>query len=317
MDNQNKLRGKVLIAAKVHSVLLDGLTDAGHECILEEDVTRGLAMQLVKDCVGIVTSTRLILDKELIDAAPQLRWIGRMGSGMEIIDVEYATSKGIKCYSSPEGNRNSVGEHALGMLLALTRRITIGRDQMMAGLWKREENRGIELEGKILAIIGFGNTGSAFARKLKGFDIRILAYDKYHPENITEGVINCKDLQIIYEEADIISFHLPLQNDTAHVFNDDFCLQMKKPFILINTSRGPVVDTSVLYKGLKDGKILGACLDVFEEETPFGKGTDTEQLLREIIDSPQVVVTPHIAGYSHEAIYKMSKVLLGKIGEPL
>jgi D-3-phosphoglycerate dehydrogenase / 2-oxoglutarate reductase len=306
-------RRKVLIAAPVHSVLTEGLAALGYECVIKERIVQGEANSLVADCTGIITSTRLQLDKDLLDAAPALRWIGRMGSGMEVIDVPYATARGIKCYSSPEGNRNAVAEHALGMLLSLNKHIVKSHYEIKEGKWLRDENRGVELNGKTIGIIGLGHTGCSFAHKLAGFDVRILAYDKYDKVNFCEPIIYCENLEQIYNEADIISFHVPLQNDTIHYFNNDFIRKMKKPFVLLNTSRGKVVDSKALLDGLHSGKVRGACLDVWEEEPLEKMNDELKNILNEILKMPNVIVTPHIAGYSFEALYKMSKTLLDKL----
>jgi len=304
---------KVLIAAPVHRVLSEGLAALGYECIVHENISQNIAYELIKDCEGVVTSTRLQLDKELIDAAPLLKWIGRMGSGMEVIDLEYAAIKNIACFGSPEGNCNAVGEHALGMLLSLIRRVVWSNIEMKQGIWHRDENRGTELEGKTVGIIGCGHTGRAFAKKLQGFDCKVMAYDKYNCEEIPDPIVICKSLEQIFEEADIVSFHVPLQEDTKHYFNGKFIAQMCKPFILINTSRGAVVDTSALLHGLKEGKIIGACLDVFEQEPVTLANSGLQHIADQLIALPSVVVTPHIAGYTYEALYKMSRVLLNKI----
>ena len=305
--------GKVLIAAPVHPVLTDGLTSLGYECVYHENITQATVYELIKDCVGVITSTRLQLDKNLIDAAGQLLWIGRMGSGMEVIDTAYAGQKGIRCYASPEGNCNAVGEHALGMLLTLIRRIAWSHSEIKRGLWLREENRGIELEGKTIGIIGFGHTGAAFAKKLRGFDVRILAYDKYCEDGIPPDVVKCTSIEMLMEQTDIISFHVPLQEDTFHYFNKSFLEQMSKPFLLINTSRGAVVDTVALQRGLVSGKVTGACLDVLEQEPLAAMSMAMSGLLDEMMARPNVIITPHIAGYTFEALYKMSKTLLNKI----
>lgn len=307
------MSGKVLIAAPVHSILTRWLEANGYECVVRERITQAEAMQLVGDCVGVITSTRLQIDKELIDAAPQLRWIGRMGSGMEVIDVPYATKKGIACHASPEGNSNAVAEHALGMLLSLNKRILKSNTEVQNGLWLRDENRGVELEGKTIGIIGFGHTGSSFARKLYGFDINVLVYDKYVRGTVPKYMQECPSLDQIYEQADIVSFHVPLQHDTIHYLNAFFVEKMQKPFVLINTSRGRVVDTKALYDGLLSGKISGACLDVWEEEPLAAMSAEMRDYLNKTAALPQVIVTPHIAGYSVEALYKMSKALLDKI----
>lgn len=304
---------KVLIAAPVHQVLTDGLQSMGYECLMHEKITQQLGLELVKDCVGIVTSTRLQIDEAMIDAAPLLKWVGRMGSGMEVIDVAYAESKGIACFSSPEGNRNAVAEHAMGMLLSLNKRILKSHSEVRQGLWLRDENRGVELEGKTVGIIGFGNTGSAFAKKLVGFDVKTLVYDKNPIEHIPNHVTKCAHIEEIFSEADIVSFHVPLQNDTVHLCNKTFIDSMKKSFVLINTSRGKVVDTKAVYDALLSGKISAVCLDVWEEEPIATMSMEMKGYLQKITDLPQSIVTPHIAGYSVEAVYKMSKVLIDKI----
>ncbi len=307
------LNKKVLIAAPVHPVLTEGLGALGYECILQEHITQAVAYDMIGECTGVITSTRLQLDRELLDAAPWLEWIGRMGSGMEVIDLEYANEKSVACFASPEGNCNAVGEHALGMLLSLIRRINTGHNEIKDGIWRREENRGTELEGKTIGIIGYGHTGRSFAKKLSGFDMQILAYDKYNTTATTEGVTMCDSLLPIMEEADIISFHVPYQADTLHYFNAEFIAAMRKPFIIINTSRGVVADTQALLEGIEQGKIIGACLDVFEEEPVTKMNKELFSQFIERLKHPNIVVTPHIAGYTFEALYKMSKVLLLKI----
>jgi D-3-phosphoglycerate dehydrogenase len=313
INGRGSNRGKVLIAAPVHPALTEGLANYGYSCALQENINQAKGYELIKDCIGVITSTRLQLDRSLIDAAPMLKWIGRMGSGMEVIDLEYAALKRISCYSSPEGNCNAVGEHALGMLLSLVRRIVWSNNELGRGMWLREENRGIELEGKTIGIIGFGHTGRSFAKKLLGFDTNILVYDKYNQDEIPPYAENCKSLSPIFEEADIISFHVPLQQDTMHYLNEQFISLMRKPFILVNTSRGTVVDFAAMQKGMADGKITGACLDVFEQEPLKAMNEDTRNILAQLMTTPNVIVTPHIAGYTHEALYKMSKVLLEKL----
>ncbi|HRO41319.1 MAG TPA: NAD(P)-dependent oxidoreductase [Flavipsychrobacter sp.] len=304
---------KVLIAAPVHQILTQGLADAGYELVISKNITQQLALELMQDCSGVVTSTRLQLDKELIDAAADLKWIGRMGSGMEVIDVAYATAKGIKCFSSPEGNCNAVAEHAVGMLLSLTKRITWSHNELIKGKWLREENRGVELEGKTIGIIGLGHTGRAFAKKLSGFDMRILAYDKYNRTDFPSYVEQCDSLQPIFDEAEIVSFHVPLQDDTFHYFDSEFVRTMKRPFILVNTSRGAIVDTNILFNSIREKKVIGACLDVVEGEPFSAMNEQQNNVFNQLLQLPEVLATPHIAGYSYQALFKMSKALLGKI----
>ena len=304
---------KVLIAAPVHPVLTDGLMALGYELVVADKINQAAAFGLIADCEGVVTSTRLNLNQELLDAAPALKWIGRMGSGMEVIDTEYAAMKGIACFSSPEGNRNAVAEHALGMLLSLNKRILWSHNEVRAGQWLREENRGTELEGKTIGLIGFGNTGRAFAKKLQGFDMEILAYDIEHQENIPDYVTFCDDLQPLYDRATIISFHVPLQENTKNYLDQNFLQKITQDFTLINTSRGEIVVTEVLKEGLRSGKIKGAGLDVWREEPLERMSEAARSQLEELVTWPQVIITPHIAGYTFEALYKMSRTLLEKV----
>ncbi|MEZ5018050.1 MAG: NAD(P)-dependent oxidoreductase [Flavipsychrobacter sp.] len=304
---------KVLIAAPVHRILTDWLTANGYEYITNTSITQAEAMMVVADCTGIVTSTRLLINKELLDAAPNLKWVGRMGSGMEIIDTIYAKAKGVTCFSSPEGNRNAVAEHALGSLLSLNKRIYKSFNEVKEGQWLRDENRGVELDGKTIGIIGFGNTGQAFAKKLLGFDVKILTYDKYVGDLKMSNTISCSNIDDIYKEADVVSFHVPLNNDTKHYFNAAFIEKMEKPFVLLNTSRGEVVDTAALWQGLQSKKVSGACIDVLEEEPLEKMGAETLRRVKEMAKMYNVIITPHIAGYSVEALYKMSKIVLSKI----
>ncbi|HTN45345.1 MAG TPA: NAD(P)-dependent oxidoreductase [Flavipsychrobacter sp.] len=307
------MKRKVLQAAPIHPLLKEGLLGMGYELVVALDISQRSATARLSDVEGIITSTRLLLNKELIDAASSLKWIGRMGSGMEVIDVEYAERKGIACFSSPDGNANAVGEHALGMLLALTRKIVVSNIELKNQEWLREENRGMELEGKTIGIIGYGHTGKAFAKKLRGFDVDILVYDKYKQDATDEDIDFCEDLQRIYEQADILSFHVPLRYDTLHYFNKEMLSRFQKPIILINTSRGNVVEIQALREGLQTGKLKGVCLDVFDEEPLEKMSPDVREIFMHIATLPNAVLTPHIAGYTQEALYKMSKILLERI----
>ena len=306
-------RGKVLIAAPVHDVLRVGLQEAGYELTEHLSISQEEALALIADYVGVVTSTRLHLDSEFLQAAAHLRWIGRMGSGMEIIDLDYARAAGISCFSSPEGNCNAVAEHALGMLLSVSKRISWSHQEVSQGKWLRDENRGTELEGKTIGIIGFGHTGRAFARKLQGMDMHILAYDKYQRYHFPEFVTPCESLEPIFAAADIVSFHVPMQPDTMHYFDAAFLDALAKPCIVINTSRGLVVHTKTLLEALEQGRVAGACLDVFDGEPLSRMNNEQIDMLNRLMKMPQVIITPHIAGYSVEALYKMSSALLQKI----
>lgn len=304
---------KVLIVAPVHAILLETLQTLGYEYDCKEEATQQQALEIIHEYEGLITSTRLQMDTAFIDKAISLKWVGRMGSGMEIIDVPYAESKGIQCFSSPEGNANAVAEQALGMLLALQHKVLSAHIEMQHNIWHREENRGVEIEGLTAGIIGYGNNGSAFAKKLKAMDVKVLALDKYKTGFTEEGIVECTSIEQIWETADIVSFHLPLTTETEHYFDDAFLSNMQKSFILLNLSRGKIVDQNSLYTGLKSGKIKGAALDVWETEPVSKMEGRMKSQMEEMLQMQHFIGTPHIAGYTVQALYKMSYFLAEKI----
>lgn len=307
-----KHKGDVLIAAPVHPVLPEGLEAAGYRVKMMDVVTPETAAAAIADCTGVITSNRLLMGREMLDAAPALKWIGRMGSGMEIIDTDYAGQRGILCFSSPEGNANAVAEHTVGMLLALTKKISRSHGQVQRGIWQREANRGMELEGKTLGIIGFGHTGRALAGKLQAFDMRLLAYD-IKADIPLPAYVAAASLAEIQQQADIVSFHVPYSRNTHHYFDRDFLYAMQRPFILINTSRGTIADTAAILEGIEKKRITGAALDVVEGEPSGDTGTILQPDISLLSGKEEVLITPHIAGYSFESMYKMSKTLLDKL----
>ncbi len=302
----------ILITAKAHPYLMETLTKKGLPFLYAPTIGYAELLAYAPQLTGVIVTTRIPIDKAFIDKATQLQWIGRLGSGMELIDVTYASQKNIRCVSSPEGNRNAVAEHALGMLLAIRKHLLISAEEVKQRLWLREENRGTELKGKTIGIIGFGNTGTAFAQLLAGFEVKILAYDKYK-QGFGKGQVFESDLDHISQEADIISFHVPLTEITHHMANLSFFRQLQKKPLIINTSRGAVIDTPALIMALQQQFISGAALDVLENEK-VDRFSEAEQAdFQFLIQQKNVLLTPHIAGYSHEALYEMSRVLLGKL----
>ncbi len=302
----------IIITAPVHPYFLNILTQKGYVYEYLPAITYEELEQRIPVAEGLVVTTRIKVDKNLLCRSDKLKWIGRLGSGMELIDVEFAASKNIRCESSPEGNKNAVAEHALGMLLNVLRNIHKSEKEIGEGKWMREPNRGVELSHKTVGIIGFGNTGSAFAKILSGFDVTVLAYDKY---KFDFGKNNIREASIeqVCKYADVISFHLPLNSDTAHLCGRSLFNMMESKPVIINTSRGEIVQITHLLEALNAGVISGACLDVLENESLLTLSDQEKAELESLVQHPKVIVTPHIAGYTHEAFLEMAKVLLRKL----
>ena len=304
---------KIIITAPVHPFLVDTLKEKGYTIQYEPAISYEALMDCIDTATGLIVTTRLKIDATILAKAHQLKWIGRIGSGMELIDTEFAASKNILCVSSPEGNRTTVGEHTLGLLLSLMNRIHSAYKEVREGKWIRDANRADELTGKTVGIIGLGNTGSAFAKVLSGFDVTILAHDIYKT-GFETNQIKAASLEMIQEKADVISLHLPLTSLTHHYANTAFFNNLKKKPYFISTCRGSVTETAAVLAAIQNQQIRGVGLDVLEKE-PIELHTGQEMaVLEALMMHPNCIITPHIAGYSHEAYYKMSKLVLEKLG---
>jgi len=302
----------ILITAPVHDIMIETFKKNSLDFEYIPNADYQILFDKIEMATGIVVATQINIDKKILDRAIQLKWIARLGSGMEHIDTAYAESKNIRCISSPEGNSNAVAEHALGLLLNLVRNINKSAAEIKTMKWLRNENRGTELSGKIAGIIGYGNTGAQFAKILSALGMKVLAYDKYKTGFETE-MIKEASIEEIVNVADVVSFHLPLNTETNHFGNKDFFSSLKKQPIIINTSRGKIIDTVALIDALQQKQIRAAALDVLENEKLKELSEKQHDQLEWLNAQENVLLTPHIAGYTFEAAYKMSKILLEKL----
>lgn len=306
---------KINFIDTLHPVLSTRLTVAGHTCEdLSERTGDDLLAQLL-DSEGLIVRGRVMLDAHTLAYAPKLRFIARAGSGMENIDRSYCEAHGIRLYNSPEGNRDAVGEHAIGMLLALMNNFVRADREVRNGHWLRKENSGNELAGNTVGIIGFGEMGSAFAQRLLGFNVRVIAHDKYKSGFGNDRVEECT-LDDVLEQSDVISLHLPLTEETERYANAAFFARCAKPVRFVNTARGGLTDTAALLDAIDAGKVLGACLDVleFEERSLLGlREEENNTTLQRLYACDKVLLTPHIAGVTHESYFKLANILADKI----
>ncbi len=306
---------KILFLDTVHPILEDRLIDLGYSCEKDLDTSKEQVELKISDYFGVVIRSRFTLDQTFLDKATNLKFIARSGAGLENIDVAYAESKGIKVFNSPEGNMDAVGEHALGMLLMLFNQLKKGDAEVRNGLWDREGNRGLEVSGKTIGIIGYGNMGGAFAKKLSGFNCKVIAYDKYKT-GFGNELVEEVGLETIYKETDVLSIHLPLSDETQHYVNSAFLTKFTKPIYIINTARGNNVSVADLVNGLKTNIVSGACLDVLEYETKSFETISANELPEDfqyLAKSEKVVLSPHVAGWTQESYIKLSSFLAEKI----
>jgi D-3-phosphoglycerate dehydrogenase len=301
---------KILIADYLHPTFKEEAEKMGFECDDQPLISREETIAILSKYAGIVIRTKFNIDREIIDAGVNLKVIARAGAGMDNVDEDYAILKGIQCINGPEGNRDAVAEHVIGMLLSLLNNLNVADDEVRHGIWNREGNRGYELKGKTVAIIGYGNTGQMLARKLSGFEVKVIAYDKYKI-GFSDAFAQEVSMEQVVKEADILSFHIPLTFETRQLFNEEYLFHFKKQILLLNASRGEVVHTKAVLNGLKNGEISAAGLDVLElEKFP---ALAEQEWFAELSENKKVILSPHIAGWTHESYRKISEVLAQKL----
>ena len=308
---------KVLVVDKVDELLTQGLQDLNFEVLTEYEKSRAELLPELSDVHGLIVRSRFPVNREFIEAAPALKFIGRVGAGMENIDLEAASDAGVSCFRAAEGNRTAVGEHALGMILMLLNNIRRADSEVRSGQWNRESNRGYELNGKIVGVVGYGQMGSAFAEKLSGLGVQVLAFDLYKT-GFSAGHVKEAEMEVLFRNADILSLHVPETDLTRGMVDEQYLNHFAKNIYLINTSRGKVVQTAGLVRAMKKGKVVGACLDVLEYEKSSFENFFEQEIpsdFRYLVESDRTVLTPHIAGWTHEARKKMALAILRQIEE--
>ncbi len=304
---------KALVTDYVHASLISGLEERGYEVHYDRSVDMTLLPKIVHQYEVAVINSKIKMYRDIIDKAKNLKYICRLGSGLEIIDLEYAAAKGIHVINTPSGNNNAVAEHAMGMLLALANNLIRCDKEVRAQQWNRELNRGWELKGKTVGIIGFGHTGSQFAKKMSSWELDLISYDKYRTEYGPEwDFVERVNLEDILNRSDIISLHLPLTEEVLHLVDEDFLDRCKDKVVIINTSRGKVIKTIDLVKALENGKVGGACLDVFENEKPHTYSQSEINTYNRMYQMYNTVLSPHVAGWTHESLEKIARVMLEK-----
>lgn len=302
----------VLIADEMHASILPLLQDVGYTPDYQPNISRKEILASLADYHGLIIRSKTVIDAELIEHGKNLQFIGRAGAGLDQIDLEAIKNKGIQIFHAGEGNRQAVAEHALGMLLGLFNNLLWADAEVRNGIWKREQNRGIELAGKTVGIIGYGNNGRATAKCLNGFGCKVLAFDKYL-NDYGDTYAEAAEMNKIFEETDILSLHIPLNKETRFLVDSNFINRFRNPIFLTNVARGEIVSLTDLVEALKSGKILGACLDVLENEK-LNKLTNSQQIAFDYLTQARnVILSPHVAGWTHESYRKINEVLIQKI----
>ncbi|WP_436516807.1 NAD(P)-dependent oxidoreductase [Ekhidna sp. To15] len=305
-------RKRVLIADDMHECILPLLAEAGYDTIYSPEINREGILEIIHGFDGLIIRSKTSVNKEMIDLATNLKFVARAGAGMDKVDQKYLNVKGIQAINAPEGNRDSLGEHAVGMLLSLLHKIPIGHDEIVKGTWDREGNRGVELRDKVVGIYGVGNMGMSFAEKLRGFACEIIGYDKYKGE-FPGAFIKNVELEELFDRTEILSIHIPLDDQTNKLFTEAYLKKFKKLKVLLNTARGGVLDTQGLINLLEGGDLYGAGLDVLENERLASYNAEEKKLLEKLTGFNNVILTPHVGGWSYESYRRISEVLGEKI----
>jgi D-3-phosphoglycerate dehydrogenase len=304
------MKGKILIVDDLHPIFKARATAMGFEVDDFPLITRQETLNIIGNYAGIAVRTKFRIDAELFDVAPNLQFVARAGAGLDNIDEAYAAERGIILLNAPEGNRDAVGEHAIGMLLSLANNFRNADLQIRTGTWDREGNRGWELKGKTVGIIGYGFMGSSFARKLAGFEVNVIAYDKYKT-GFSDQYVREVSMEEIVKHSDVLSLHIPLTAETRQLVDAEYLFHFKKPIFFISTARGEVTNTQAVLDAVKSGKIMGAGLDVLEVEK-FPKLAE-QPWYQELTQSGKVLLTPHVGGWTFDSYRKISEVLADKL----
>lgn len=306
------MKGKILIVDDLHPAFKTAAAALGYEVNDQPLITRAETLAILAAYDGIAVRTKFLIDKELLEAAPNLKFIARAGAGLDNIDEALAKQKGIKLLNAPEGNMDAVGEHAIGLLLSLMNNFLKADAEVRRGIWDREGNRGYELKGKTVGIIGYGFMGRSFAKKLSGFDVNVIAYDKYKT-GFSDAYAREVSMEEIVKQSDVLSLHIPLTSETRQMVNDEYLFHFRKPIFFINTARGEIVQTKAILRAIEQGKILSAGLDVLETEKFPALGT--QDWYNELRSSVKVILSPHVGGWTFDSYRKISEVLADKLKE--
>jgi D-3-phosphoglycerate dehydrogenase / 2-oxoglutarate reductase len=307
---------RILIVDDLHENIFPMLSDFGFEVNYQPNIKREEILEIIKDYEGLIIRSKTKVDTAFLSHCDKLEFIGRAGAGLDLIDLEEVSRKNIQVFAANEGNADAVAEHTMGMILMLFNKLNWADAEVRQRIWHREENRGIELKGMTIGIIGYGNMGMALAQRLMGFGVKVLAYDKVEKKDYEYGLYAQKaTLEDIFEETDLLSIHVPLTDETRMMINDNFLSKFKKNIFIVNTSRGEVASTTSILKGLQSGKIRGACLDVLENEKLATLTPEQEEVYNQLFQMKNVMLTPHIAGWTVESYWKINEVLVEKIRE--